>query len=467
MHAAIYARISRDKAGGGLGVDRQEADCRALAERLGWTVTAVYVDNDISAYSGKPRPQYRAMLDAARAGSIQGVLVWHTDRLHRRVTELEEFVTLAESTGLQVQTVTAGTIDLTTASGRMSARIVGAVAQHEVDHARERLARAKQQAAADGKYRGGPRPYGYEADGVTVRDREAAVVREASAGVLAGRTLAAMARELNERGEVSATGKPWTYAKLGDVLVRPRNAGLVAKGRAGRGDGVTVIGPAAWPALVDEDTWRAVEAVLTDPARRRQRGNATRWLGSGLYACGKCGSAMRPAPSKGTYLYRCTASAHLTIQAERTDAYVLQVLAERVRDPRVQAAMQPAQDDGASADRERRRTLAARLEAFERDYRAGDITGRQLRDATTAVEVEVRAIDARLSTLAQQSAAAGLFGAVDPGAALLAAPVDVQRAILAAVLRVTIEPVERRGANRWSADRVRLTAPSVAPSRST
>ncbi|GAA2172441.1 recombinase family protein [Agrococcus versicolor] len=460
MHAAIYARISRDKAGGGLGVDRQEADCRALAERLGWTVTSVYVDNDISAYSGKPRPQYRAMLDAARAGSIQGVLVWHTDRLHRRVTELEEFVALAESTGLQVQTVTAGTIDLTTASGRMSARIVGAVAQHEVDHARERLARAKQQAAADGKYRGGPRPYGYEPDGVTVREDEAAIVREASEGVLAGRTLAAMARDLNERGDVSATGKPWTYAKLRDVLVRPRNAGLIGRGRVGRGDGSTIVGSATWPALVDEDTWRAVEAVLTDPARRKQRGNVTRWLGSGLFKCGKCGAGMRPAPSKGTHLYRCTASAHLTIHAEQTDAYVLQVLAERVRDPRVQAAMRPAQDDGVKADRARRRALSARLADFERDYQAGDITGRQLRQATEKAEAEVAAIDGRLAAAMQQSASASLFGAHDPGAALLEAPVDVQRAILAALLVVTIEPTETRGANRWTHRRLRLAVPT-------
>ncbi len=68
LPAAIYCRISRDREGAGLGVDRQEADCRALAVRLGWEVAAVFVDNDISAYSSRPRPQYRAMLDAVRSG---------------------------------------------------------------------------------------------------------------------------------------------------------------------------------------------------------------------------------------------------------------------------------------------------------------------------------------------------------------------------------------------------------------
>jgi DNA invertase Pin-like site-specific DNA recombinase len=36
--AAIYCRISRDREGAGLGVQRQEEDCRQLAASLGWTV---------------------------------------------------------------------------------------------------------------------------------------------------------------------------------------------------------------------------------------------------------------------------------------------------------------------------------------------------------------------------------------------------------------------------------------------
>ncbi|MBA3489531.1 MAG: recombinase family protein, partial [Longispora sp.] len=56
--AGIYVRISQDREGAGLGVARQETDCRALCERLGWTVVDVYADNDTSAYSGAPRPQW-------------------------------------------------------------------------------------------------------------------------------------------------------------------------------------------------------------------------------------------------------------------------------------------------------------------------------------------------------------------------------------------------------------------------
>ncbi|MFL4948464.1 hypothetical protein ACJ6WE_14060 [Streptomyces sp. MMS24-I31] len=47
--------------GTGLGVARQEEDCRALCTRLGWDAVAVYPDNDVSAYSGAPRPKWQEL----------------------------------------------------------------------------------------------------------------------------------------------------------------------------------------------------------------------------------------------------------------------------------------------------------------------------------------------------------------------------------------------------------------------
>src|SRR3954447_6986645 len=164
LPAAIYVRISRDKEGAGLGVERQEADCRALAERLGWPVVAGLVDNDISAASRRFPPGHQALLDAVRASRVRAVLAWHTDRLHRRPVELEEFISLAEGCDLQVQTVKAGDLNLSTPSGRMVARMLGAAARGEVDNTRERVRRKKQELAEAGKYRGGPRPYGFRKD---------------------------------------------------------------------------------------------------------------------------------------------------------------------------------------------------------------------------------------------------------------------------------------------------------------
>ena len=44
---AIYARISDDRDGTGLGVERQEIDCRRLAEERGLGDVPIFTDNDI------------------------------------------------------------------------------------------------------------------------------------------------------------------------------------------------------------------------------------------------------------------------------------------------------------------------------------------------------------------------------------------------------------------------------------
>jgi site-specific DNA recombinase len=66
--AAVYARISSDQEHLGLGVQRQLEDCRKLPAGRGWTVAEEYTDNNVSAYSGKPRPAYARMLSDLAAG---------------------------------------------------------------------------------------------------------------------------------------------------------------------------------------------------------------------------------------------------------------------------------------------------------------------------------------------------------------------------------------------------------------
>src|SRR5215475_12008145 len=96
VRAAVYARISSDRDGDGLGVARQMDDCARLAERKGWQVAGFYVDDDVSAWSGKRRPEYARMLADLEAGAINGLLVYDLDRLHRQPSELETFIDLCQ-----------------------------------------------------------------------------------------------------------------------------------------------------------------------------------------------------------------------------------------------------------------------------------------------------------------------------------------------------------------------------------
>src|SRR5713101_4015341 len=225
--AAIYCRISDDRAGRSLGVARQEADCRELASRKGWPVAGVYVDNDISAADPrKRRPEYERLLEDVKAGLVDAVIVWDLDRLHRRPIELERFFEVADAAGVRFLASVGGDVDLENGNGVLMARIKGAVAAEEVARVRQRVARKHRELAEAGRDSGGSRPFGFEADRVTVRDDEADVIREVAGRVLAGESMRSLCVELAARGVRTAQGKEWRQANLRRVLVSARIAGL-------------------------------------------------------------------------------------------------------------------------------------------------------------------------------------------------------------------------------------------------
>lgn len=64
----VYLRISEDRTGAEAGVERQRQDCLDMCARLGITDPAIFMDNDISAYSGKKRPGYIELLERVKLG---------------------------------------------------------------------------------------------------------------------------------------------------------------------------------------------------------------------------------------------------------------------------------------------------------------------------------------------------------------------------------------------------------------
>jgi len=284
--AAIYVRISKDRVGAGLGVERQEEDCRALATKLGYQVAAVFADNDISAYSGKKRPGYLSLLQAVENGQVQAVFAWHTDRLHRRPTELEPYIDASDRHDVPTFTVQAGPLNLDTPSGRMGARIHGAVASYEVEIGIERQKSAKLQAAQSGVWRGGQRPFGYEKDGMTVRESEATIIREIAERFIDGDSWRSIALDLNARGIVTANGKKWNALKVRNLAIRLRNIAVVDH------NGLAQY-PAQWPAVIDKSTWDRLQTAITlSLSLHKQRGPFRKHLLKGFAFCGNCGNRL-------------------------------------------------------------------------------------------------------------------------------------------------------------------------------
>jgi DNA invertase Pin-like site-specific DNA recombinase len=334
--AVIYCRISSDPTGKAAGVRRQEADCRALADRLGLEAVQVFTDNDVSAYA-KVRPAWEAMLNLVESDGINTLICWHNDRLYRRPTDLERLLDLLDKGALpgMVRTATSGDMDLATASGRMVARMLAAASAHEVEHNRERILRAHRQRAVDGRPPSGRRAFGYAEDKVTVVPEEAALIREAVEQVTAGASLRSITDDWNERGVPTRDGGIWRPTSIRNILTAPRIAGL----RVHRGQ---VVGPGTWPGIVTEDEWRRMVASLRDPSRRRRGGakdGRKFWL-SGTLGCGLCGarlwSGSRPGRPDLTN-YACPRPPYgpgcgrIGVNADKVEAHISGLLLERLR----------------------------------------------------------------------------------------------------------------------------------------
>src|SRR3954447_13297819 len=446
--AVVYTRMSRDREGAGLGVDRQRHECVELADRLGWQIVGQHSDNDLSAYSGKPRPGYRALLDDLEQGRADAVLVWHTDRLHRRPVELEHYIDVCDPRGVITQTVKAGPLDLATPSGRMVARMLGSAGRYEVEHMIERQQAAKLHAATAGRWKGGRRPFGYEADGVTIRESEAAEIRKATDDLLAGMSLHAIARDWNARGVATSTGGRWKPTEVRKLLARPRNAGLMEH----RGE---VVGKAEWPAIVGEPLWQAVRALLADESRRTTTGNARRWLGGGLYLCGVCGKPVRATTAgmggrgRGhVAAYRCEHGAHVVRRCKALDDFVEDLVIERLSRPDAAMLGRKATSVDVSALQVQRLVLQARLDELVDRFAAGQITGQQLERGSATLRAQLADFDRQLADAAGTSA---LDGVVGPAAAEVWATLDLsrRRAILDTLMTVTVRRTRRGRPPGW------------------
>jgi site-specific DNA recombinase len=443
--AAIYVRISEDKTGAGLGIERQEADCRALAGRLGWDVVEpIYSDNDVSAYSGKPRPGYRRLLADLRTGVADAVLCWHTDRLHRSPVELEEYIEVCQPREIPTQTVKAGPLDLATPSGRLMARQLGAYARFESEHHSDRAKRARLQAATDGRWLGGLRPFGYGTDGMTVIEAEAEAIRWMAAEVLAGTSLRAIARKLNAEGIFTSQGRPWTPRAVAWLLRRPRNAALSQH----HGE---PIGPARWPAILDSDTWRGVVAVLGDPARNTTTSRARRWLLSGLALCGVCGEPVRSSVAvwgdRRLPSYVCPAN-HVRRNAAELDDLVEAVVVERLSRPDAAELLAPDQTGDVAALHAQDAGLRARLDELGRLFGDGVIDALQLASGTASIRTQREDITASLAAASRGSVLAGVADAADPAEVWEGLDLSRRRAIVDVLLEVTILRAKRGGARR-------------------
>jgi site-specific DNA recombinase len=461
MNVGIYARISEDAEGTRLGVTRQEEDCRGIAKVRRWNVKGLYVDNDISAFDTKViRPEFERLLADLAAGTIGGVITYDLDRFARQPADLERAIRVFdEHEGLAFATVQSD-VDLSNADGRTMARVMVAFANKSSMDASRRIKRKNLELAQRGIPRSVHRPFGYEADMVTICEPEAALLRQAATDVLNGMSMHAIARRWNEQGVTTSTGGQWRQSTLRQALVSPRIAGFRVHQRkiAVDANGERIL--ATRPPILDVPTWEALCAYLKDPARtgRHAHPGGRKHLLSGLVRCGKCGVKMsvnRDPHRRELHVYVCKpATANggcggVAVAGHCVDELVAELVVRHLSDRQVAHEIEPWKGE-ADLDAVTRRT-ATLMAAFS----SGELSSDVVFPTVAKLEDEANQLrNDRAIWLRDQMALANRPTDVSESWPSLAT--DERRAVIGRVLRsIVVKPAEKKG-GRFDPSRVEV-----------
>ena len=334
MRAALYARYSTELQRQESIVDQHRV-CERLAERHGFTVVARYADEAISGGTAQ-RPQYQAMLTAARTGQFDVIVAEDTSRLWRNLAE--QSPRLAELSDIGVAIVTHD-LDTRQESAGIMGAVGGAMAEQFRKEIGRRTRRGLEGLARNATPTGG-KAYGYVAarDGntgnVEVHEGEADIVRRIFAGYAAGVSPKSIAAQLNRDG-VASPGSSWKRARGSRGWMSSAIASSTSRG-LGILNNETYIGRIAWNRvrwvrsaadssrrrcienprkewilrqderlrIVSDSLWQAVKSRQRDrqhrigervsqgikASRAARTGRPPGYLFSGLLRCASCGA---------------------------------------------------------------------------------------------------------------------------------------------------------------------------------
>lgn len=365
--ALLYGRASRDPKKKGRSVGDQIDSGRDLCDAHGWPIAEVFdqdVDRSASRHARRKRKDFEALLDAIQAGRGRIVVAWEASRYYR---DIEAYIRLRNAcmAANVLLCYNARVFDLSKSEDRQATAQDALKAEGEADDIRERVLRTTRSHAKKGL------PHGRILFGYTRRydpdtgdlieqaehPQHGAVVREIFERVAAGETEYSIVQDLKARGD-RLPGIPWDYYHLPSML---RNVGYKGR-RVFQGKDV---GEAAWPAIVPEELFDAVQAIVRNERRKTVRDWSVKHLLSGVARCGECEGrpSLRSGRARGYNVYQCSVAFDTQMREEKLDAYVEEAVVSWLASKASVAAFQSElQERRAAAARARKAALEQQLE---------------------------------------------------------------------------------------------------------
>jgi site-specific DNA recombinase len=328
---AIYARYSSELQNPRSCDDQITEPRHAIERRAGrYDERLVFRDAEVSGGIWD-RSGLQNLLVAVEAGRVKRIFVEDVSRLSRDKEDAARIEKILDYHGVAIVTLDGMTYDGSVGASLAFTFQSAGAAQYLRDLG-AKTRRGLRGAHREGKSTGG-RCYGYTVvEGRTVLDEiEALVVRRIFRMYLDGLGYAVIAQKLNEQRipaprKRRRAGAGWMHSCIREMLRNPKYAGEFAFGirrwqrhpttrkRVARtSDEVDVLRDRRPDlAIVDRQTWDAVQAMLAEHARnykaRAVPHGKTNYLLTGLLRCGCCGAPMQITGGSSERYYRCVAN---------------------------------------------------------------------------------------------------------------------------------------------------------------
>lgn len=382
--------------------ETQRDDIVRYIERQGWVADLTDADIDSAdrtrisggdiyvdlGYSGSKASVVRPAFDALMKNldHYDRVVVWKIDRLTRRLAQLGDLLETFAEHRVALIGLSDG-VDTSTAAGRTTAEILGAIAAAESRNTKQRVEAAQRTMLKKGMWRGGPPPFGYrierlgngEGSRLVIDETQAPFLREAVRRFLKGESVGKVCDALNAKGSRSVKGNPWSEPVLRRLLGSPALAGFqVLNGEIVNDDHGNPVQP--YKGIITTAKYNELQEALRRRAIARPtavgHGGA---LLSGFVFCGLCGGRMIGSSSLGSPSanYRCRSRFQLhkdctgvAARAKFVEAFVTSAFLELLSEPstraRLRAALVAADSNASKALDDARVEVAFRREELQK-----------------------------------------------------------------------------------------------------
>ena len=331
-----YIRLSVRESDEGTSLESQRAAIQAYADLHGEQIE-FFTDDGFSGRSTK-RPAYQELRRRLAEPGLTAIVCRSVDRLGRNLREFLALVDEAAEHGGYV-VATASSIDTSTSAGKMFTQLLGVFAEAESSAIGERQVYSQRERRKQGRSIG-VASYGYQSQDTgsgsfkVIVEHQANIILSAAEAVLAGGSIYSAARSMNDAGETTSRGNPWSGISLRRLLSNPSIAGL----RHHQGQLLTDDSGALYHdkhlEIVPLATWRKLQVVLESRAVSRVVGTSSeQLLLTGVARCGTCqGTFVKGSRKNQSPRYRCRnlennrCAQPVTISMEKLDSYVLEQL---------------------------------------------------------------------------------------------------------------------------------------------